>query len=319
MACRCGRLKNTGVPGSDVHFGIPQRWIYVPIYKDDGVTRNSIDPTDTFDEAYFTDLINSTDQGERWRPLPLMKNLEDTRAELIVQTFNDQSKFKIRKGTRSVNAVIPELGPHYLNVLESLGCVTFGVYEVDECGNIRGEAEEDGLIYPIRIEKGSWSPDLIKTTDSTVEQIMISFDYAQSIRDEMLEMIPSEEIEINLLTVNGLFDILALSSGVPAQTSLVVDIYQELYGFIGGRNPVTGLLITDFFSNDLTTASRIWNVTDAAAVTLLTVVESTSVPGRYTMTYASQTVSDVLRLYPKKNGYDFSQIYDGTHDLPAIV
>jgi hypothetical protein len=84
---------------------------------------------------------------------------------------------------------------------------------------------------------------------------------------------------------------------------MVVDVYNKYGDFING-SPVEGLLIADFASSVTETGSKIRNTTDGADVTLTTVTESTSQAGRYTLAYTSQTVSDVLQPYVKKNGLD---------------
>ena len=85
------------------------------------------------------------------------------------------------------------------------------------------------------------------------------------------------------------------------QTAMVVKLYAK-FDDIVTNYPIEGLVVADFVSTVAAATSRIRNTTDAADVTITTAVESPA--GTYTLSYTSQTVSDVLQPLIKKNGLD---------------
>jgi hypothetical protein len=302
--CSCGvSLQNTGTPNCIPVFGVTKQLILVPLIANDG-TENSIDPTDTLDSAYVTALINQADDSKRWYPVGPLKNVAGERADALMETFEDGSKVFIRQGVRSFTGLVLKGGPELLNQLNSNRCSSFGAFMIDSNGSLYGKVKnDDGMLYPVEIQADSFYNKLMFTTDTTIQKIMISFEFGIDERDEDLRMILSSSFTgINLANVRGLINayVSVVSTG---QTSMVVDVYNKYGDFING-SPVEGLLIADFASSVTETVSKIRNITDGADVTLTTVTESTSQAGRYTLAYTSQTVSDVLQPYVKKNGLD---------------
>jgi len=302
--CSCGvSLQNTGTPNCIPVFGVTKQLILVPLIANDG-TENSIDPTDTLDSAYVTALINQADDSKRWYPVGPLKNVAGERADALMETFEDGSKVFIRQGVRSFTGLVLKGGPELLNQLNSNRCSSFGAFMIDSNGSLYGKVKnDDGMLYPVEIQADSFYNKLMFTTDTTIQKIMISFEFGIDERDEDLRMILSSSFTgVNLANVRGLINayVRVVSTG---QTSMVVDVYNKYGDFING-SPVEGLLIADFASSVTETGSKIRNTTDGADVTLTTVTESTSQAGRYTLAYTSQTVSDVLQPYVKKNGLD---------------
>jgi hypothetical protein len=251
-----------------------------------------------------------------------MRNITAPRDASQKETFQDQSEAFLQQSARKFTGLIVGFGPNYYAKLEDFRCVQFGLYGIDADGALVG-SQRDGStsekLYPILVDKGSWDPIFTWPTDEEVAKITLSFNFSTVEKDQYLQMIPSGDITgINLLTVNGLLDVHVSEEVAPSATSVTVKLFTD-YGPINNRETVKGLLITDFYASDLLTDSRIWNVTDNAAVTPSSIVETPANSGIYVITYPSQTVGDVLRLYPKKNGYDFTEIHDGDHDLTAIV
>jgi hypothetical protein len=68
-------------------------------------------------------------------------------------------------------------------------------------------------------------------------------------------------------------------------------------------NPV---LVEGLVAGDM----ALYNVTDSASVTITTAVEAPD--GTYTISYATQSVADVLRLTITKDGYDFTAVTANT-------
>ena len=69
------------------------------------------------------------------------------------------------------------------------------------------------------------------------------------------------------------------------------------YGTWKNKDVATGFDAADF---------ALYNVTDAASVSISTCVESPD--GTYTFTYTAQTSADVLRLTPSVAGFEFTPL-----------
>lgn len=304
--CSCGvSLQNTGTPSCIPIRGVTKQVILVPLVANDG-TENQIDPSVTLNKAFFDALINNEDDSARWYPVGPFKNVTTERADPIKETFEDGSSVFIRQGVRNFSGMILKGGPELLSQLNSNRCSSFGAYIVDAEGSLTGKVKnDDGFLYPIEIQAASFNGKLVYSTDTTTEKIMLNFEYGVDEKDEDLRTIMATSITgINLSTVKGLTNayVTVVSCG---QTSMVIDVYNKYGNFISG-SPVEGLLVGDFASSVTGTGSKIRNTTDGADVTITSVTESTTVDGRYTLAYSSQTVSDVLQPYVKKNSLDGS-------------
>ena len=308
-ACNCNAgLSNTGT-GCTPFWNVAVKMIVVPYYDQDG-NQNKITLTDTLDAAYFTALLNQADTSLRWLPLPSMLNVEDTRAESLMETFENGSMMMVQQGARSFKAIIAgrDATPQLLGNLETFRCVPFGVYGVDKQGNLIGSIGTQDLsditeLYPIRIDENSWDPTFVKPTDKTVQKINLGFYFNMDEQDSALRMIEASEIGTNLLTIKGLIDVFPVYTNI-SQTSFTVGL-RTYYGTLLNPVRVEGLISTDF---------ALYNVTDTASVTISTCTEISD--GVYTITYTSQTAGDELKLTPTLNGYDFSQVVANHIDIP---
>jgi hypothetical protein len=109
---------------------------------------------------------------------------------------------------------------------------------------------------------------------------------------------------ISLLNVAGLVDV--LSTNVSCSTTVLVVKLRTKY-----NTPVKGLVIGDFYDVAGGAASKVYNVTDSAALALTSVVESPS--GTYTLTMTvAQTVADKIRVTPVKTGFDYTAVIANT-------
>jgi len=303
--CSCGvSLLNTGRPNCIPIFGVTKQLILVPMIADDG-SENSIDPTDTLNNAYFTSLINQSDDSKRWYPSGALKNVTGERADPIMESFEDGSKVFIRQGVRTFTGMILKGGPVLLNQLNSNRCSTFGVFMIDTDGSIYGKVKnDDGLLYPIEVQAASFNGKLVFTTDTTIEKIMLMFEWGVDERDEDLRMIQATSITgINLASVGGLIDVYYKVVSA-STTSIVVDIFNKYGNFVTG-SPIEGLLQTDFWSDYSQDYGLMYNVTDIGDVMVNTVTESNTIAGRYTLAMGAGIASgDQMQVLIKKNGLD---------------
>lgn len=303
--CSCDvSLQNLGTPNCTPIMDVTQQFILVPLIANDG-TRNKIATTDTLDAAYVTAKLNQSDDSKRWYPTGELTNVGGERAEPIYETFDNGKQIFIRQGARNVTALLVKGTPELLKQINSNRCGTFGVYVIDVNGSATGYAEDgdDVNLYPIPVDAASWNGKFVWTDDKQIQKIMLAFQWAIGAKDENLRSISASAFTgVNLADVRGLINayITIVSTG---QTAMVVDIFNR-YGNFMTNTPVFGLLVTDFVSSVTATTSKIRNTTDAADITITTVTESTTVDGRYTLAYASQTVADVMQPLIKKNGLD---------------
>lgn len=305
-ACSCNEsLSNTGQTNCQPLFKVAKKLIFVPTYDGTGAL-NKLDVNTLFTPSLLTAKLNHATKASRWYPSPDLENVGGDRAESVFDTAPSGKKSFVKKGVRTMSFEIWDEGTEYLYQLEALRCTDVSVYVVDNEGNIRGTvpSTEDGFLYPIKIDKASFDAKPIFATDTTVEKIMVNFDWEQSESDAQLRMITATDMTADLLNAEGLLDI-SIEYSTITQTSVIFTL-QERFGSRKTRNKLTGLLISDFYDAVGGTASRLYNVTDSLAVTISTFAESTSSPGTYTLTFASQTVSDVIRVTPNKNGFDFT-------------
>jgi len=312
QACDCNAsLSNTGTACTPI-LEIANKLIAVPLKDADG-NRNKITLSATLNQAYWEALINNADTTVRWYPLPAMKNAVDERAESIKETFEDNSTEFIQQGVRTFSAVITGStgGTQILlGNLETFRCQDFGFYVVDVNGNLigslgTGQDDCDPLyLYPIAVDSGSFDPRFMKKTNAATQKLMISFNWKQTEQDKNLRMITATEAGYDLNQLSGLKTVCAVISNI-SQTEFTADLRVQGYGTPINPVRVEGLVSGDF---------ALYNVTDAASVTISTVTEA---DGVYTFTFTSQTIGDVLRLTPTQTGYDFASVIAEEIEIPT--
>lgn len=291
--CKCEvGLGNTGLPNCIPIAGVTKKIILVNYYDNDGVI-NSVDCSDTFNEAYFSAKTNDADTSKRWYPLPEIKNVEDVKAESLFESFNDGSNLFIQEGTRTFNGVMPKQSPQFLGQLKSARCVAIGVYIIDKDGNLIGNGKTDGKLYPILVDNNTWNPVLMKGTDTTVQKIMLTFEYSRLERDEDLRMITSDEFTFDLLNLQGVKDVNFVGMTADAGTDSATFTAETIYGSQCAKVKVQGLDVADF------------SMTVNGAPATITTVDETAGAGIYTLTTSTDIVaSDVVVVDIVKDNFE---------------
>lgn len=292
--CSCDvLLGNAGTPGCVPVHGVGRKLIRVPLVADDG-TENKIDLTATLDSAFWTSAVNNADASKRYYPTPVFKTFTQERADNITEDFDDGSSAFIRDGVKTVTAFITKAAsPQLVGVLEDDRCTNFGVFIVDDCGNLIGRDGGDGFLYPIPVDNGSWAPTWVEPTDTTVAKVNLVFNFSTLFKDSNLGIIAADSFtDINLLTLGGLLDAVFTNASASTTTDASTDI-SNIYGAANAKLPITGLLPAEIV---------IYNVTDDVAVVTATAPESPD--GTYALTFASQGSAKDLRISVLKNGID---------------
>jgi hypothetical protein len=285
---------------------VVEKFIEVSYFKEDG-TINEIDLTDTFNLAYFTALVNDADETLRWYPLPFVKNMVDERADSDFESFDDKTRIERQVGIRSVKTIITTLGnnagavsPQMVGKINDKKCKVSGLFGITKSKQLVGEMINDGFLAPIRIDNGSLSAILVKTGSGAITQkINLGFDWHIDVQDERLRTLEADEMTTDISLINGLLDVTSTYSAI-GQTSFKATL-KTIFGTV--LNPV---LVEGLVAGDM----ALYNITDSANMAITTAVEAPD--GTYTISYASQTVADVLRLTITKDGYDFTAVTANT-------
>lgn len=299
--CKCNEtLGNTGAGGCQPIAKVTKKLILVPLYDSTGAA-NKITVGTQLTDAIVSALINQADDTKRWYPLPYLENVTNTRADSTFETAPSGVKAFIKQGIRNFSGEIWNQASEYKAQLDKVRCKGAGVYLIDSDGSIRGMVTEDSsaYLYPIKIDKQSWDVREIEATDTTLHKLMVSFDFDQKENDALLRMISASSMnaDLDLLSIDGLVDVTGTNIAT-SQTSLIMKLVAKNSGDIANQIFVSGLVAADF---------TLYNETDTTSVTIISATANPSTKS-YTITYASQTVSDVLTLSVSKNGYDFTQV-----------
>ena len=301
--CSCDvSLQNTGSPSCAPIMGVAANFILVPLIANDG-TFNYIDPTATLNDAYFTALINEADDSKRWYPTGKLKNVTTDRADPILETFEDGSSVFIRDGIRDFTAMIIKGSFELAKQFNANRCSTFGIFIVDLDGNILGTTKSGSdYLYPIACDAATFYAKPVFTTDTTIQKIMLMGQWDVLQKDDDLRMISASSIPAaNIVNLKGLMNVYATIVST-STTTMVLDLYAKVGNMVTNYK-IEGLVTADFVSSDTAATSKMYNITDNSDVSV-TATESTTIDGRYTLTYSGPAVSDVLQPLIKKNGLD---------------
>jgi hypothetical protein len=301
--CSCDiSFSNTGRANCIPVFQIARKIVVVPIYDSTGA-KNKVSTASVLTHTTINGLINQADRSKRWYPLPKVKNAKFPKADPTYQEFEDGSKKFVKTGVRTGEMLfVDSVTPSFVGVLNGGKCTELGVYIVDNKGNLLGYTYgESGSLYPIPLNKSTMDAIYEFANDTAVATSMLKFEFDVDLEDSYLRMIKADSITgLNMLNVNGLIDVYSTNTAI-SQTSHSTKLFLD-EGDLVDPIVVTGLVAGDF---------ALYNVTGSAAVTILTCVESPA--GVYTFTYASQTLTNVLRITPTKANYDFTNVIANTH------
>lgn len=308
-ACTCtSGITNTGTSCSPL-MAVQKKLIFVPYFKADG-TINSIPFSATLNDAYFSALVNNVDPSQRWYPLPEMKNINDDRAEPIMETFEDQSMVQVQQGVRKFDGLLIQQAPYLKGACDSFRCIDIGVYVVDKNGNLigslgNGQTDCDPTyLYPIRVDQNSIYNLFVKTTDKLSSKIKMGFQFHVDEDDANLCLITATEANSNLALLNGLKNICSDNFNL-AHTYFQTTLKVEGYGTPINPVLVKGMTLAQFALN---------NLSSGLPVTVTAVTESPA--GTYKIEFAHQVTGNILSLVPTLNGNDFTDVVNNHIQIP---
>lgn len=281
VGCNCNvGLSNTGRPGCVPLQSVTSKLIMVPLTANDG-TLNGIDLSAAL--PTWSDLINEADSSKRWFPLPEFENVELPKADSQFEEANSGRMAFLRQGKRSFAGELwsDDSTPTLLGKLTAGRCVQFGVYIVDVNGNLIG-SKSNGFLYPIPVDEQSWDPKFMFATDSTVQKIMLGFDFYRLFDESTMYMITVTEAGINFNDLSGLIDVNLTEVSQVTTVSITVNASFD-YGT--ALNPI-------LFQGATNTAD--WSLYNVTTSTLIGVPAGVTevFPGVYLVDYAFDANED---------------------------
>lgn len=243
------------------------------------------------------------------------------RSESAFDEAPSGNKDFIKEGTRSESYEIRNQNGVLKGQLDTIRCNAVSKFPVDVDNSLRGmivptaNEPNDGFLYPIKMDNNSFDVNYNFQTDTTVNKLIVSYDYAQGEDDANLRMIAGSDITADLLSANGLVEVYATYSNITTAGFTVK--LNFAYGSQLALVPDSGLLITDFYDAVGGSDSNVYNVTGAAAEALATVTETGAGTGIYDVVYAvAVTALDVIRVTPDRNGRSYTNVIAKTVATP---
>ena len=284
----CELMQVTGTNPCPYLMKIARRLVLVPTYDSEGNKNNFASP-DEVTKANIQAKLDETEALDRFYALPLMENVEDTRAETTFFEWNSGQKVRIRSGARTFIGALPDGDPQFMERLQSWEGQSFGTYIIDADGNYV-YADGTGEVNPISIDGNSWDVSMVKANDTEPFYIMIQFDFKQEVNDGHLRYIPINDLDFDGRTSDlyGLLPLVPKVDTTTAGTSTTVTVTTDY------DVPVTGLVFGDFVLYDVTADSDL-SVSDA--------VENPNVPGEYLLTSSTTVQGNVTRVTVSKLKY----------------
>jgi len=292
LGCKCeSGLSNTGTPNCVTLQSVTSKLIMVPLEDSTGA-RNFLDLTSAPTIASITALINQSDATKRWFPLPVFEKVELPKADSTFEEAPSGRKLFIKQGKRSFTGELWNGSTQLLGKIQDNRCVEFGIYVIDVNGSLVG-SKEGTKLYPIPVDNQSFDAKMMFATDTTVQKIMVSFDFYRLFDESTMWLVTGSELGGDFNQFEGLLDV-ELTKVSSTVTSLVVNAELD-YGTALNPIKVLGLVLADFTLKNATTgvAIVITNVTAGVG----------AFANRYTLTFATQTLLTPLLLKVQKSGY----------------
>jgi hypothetical protein len=281
LGCKCNSgLSNTGQPNCITLQSVTSRLILVPLKDATGALNKVSLTTNPTWASLFTEL----DATKRWYPLPVFENVEMAKADSTFEEAPSGRKVFIKSGKRSFAGELWSQTPTFLAKLQSNRCSDFGFYIVDVNGSLVGSKVGTDL-YPIPVDNESFEAKLMFATDSSIQKIMLSFDWYRLFDESTLWLVTQSDANFDFNNVDGLLDV-NLTKVSSTATSIVVTAKLD-YGSGANQIAVKGLVLANF---------ALTNGTTGAVIAISAVAESTAVEGQYTLTIANTPLLTPIKL-----------------------
>ena len=289
MACACSEgLFNSGRLNNKSQ-NQPSSLIMVHL-KDSSGALNTIPASqltggNSVDATYVEGKIEDSDPKARWYPIGEFKDQTSTRDEPITQDFNDGTSEFVRENPRQFTGMLTSTLPLFLPRLNYWKCQDFGIFEVDDCGNINGQIDAaTGDLHPVAINSGSWHASFEPKNNESVSMVRLTFQTSKTFRDADYRTLENGvEVTTDLTDIAGLLDLQATETSAPTTTSFAIAV-TKAWGREWNKIKAIGLEDANWTLRNTTTGSTV----------AVTVAEAPD--GTYTFTYTAQTSADVLTI-----------------------
>ena len=286
--CKCGDgQENLGVLGCPRLLSSVKKHIRVPLFDSQG-NRNSILLTDFVNDqltdAYVLGKLNESDPTKRWYLTPkTYENVEPSRTDSTFEDFSSGAKVKVDTGVKEFLGIIPQVDGQVAGKMNKGACSAFGHYEVDTASSWKGEMSIDGSeLFPIQVSQGSFEAVEIDPVEgSSVQRISVTFQYAKTVNESQLRIINAENIDVDVLKINGALDGDLVGAGTPSATSFDATFSIECFGYFGEVIGIEGQ-----------TEPSDWEITDTGLNNIVPILIA-EVDGLYSFTIPS-TPSETL-------------------------
>ena len=283
----CASYENTAGNKCGFLHAVNQRIILVPKYDATG-TLNTLATIAGVTKTALQDKFKAALVANRYFPLGKMENVTFERGEADFQEFDSGNMEFVQDGKKSFVGFITMkngAGPALLKRLNSFTDKEFGFFGIDTVGNFGYQLDSAGVIVkPVPIDGNSWRCRWIEPKYKEAGGIEVKFSVLDDFDDGDFRYIAKADLDFdgrNNGDVFALWDI-TITEVSNTLTELVVTVTTD-YGVA-----VTGQTTVGFW--------YLYNTTDSAEITPSGVVESTTTPGQYTLTFSAQTPSDAYSL-----------------------
>lgn len=271
----------------------------------------------TFNNAFYTNMINHPDASQRWYPTPLFKNASNKRGASIMKSYDDQTESKVQEGVRKFTTIIPGkfASPQFTGAAQSGYNLDFGVYIIDKDQNQIGQVDNPasiGWLYPVKVDANSLDVIYNPGDDKNEQETMINFNFDNTAVDTYLNALAGSKNGINgdidpaanLLNIPAVLNVSAIISSIATSSAGTFKVQLKTVG--GSALSVvndTGLVVSNFISPVTGLAGKVYDATAAADVTVSSCVEEISSTGRPTGVYDITLGSDPVATHKISLGF----------------
>lgn len=290
---------NTGVSASELIIKDLQMVVFMPKYDSNRVL-NKIDVSNpaTLGATLRTLTSATTSADKRLYPFPLAENVTQEKSERQMQAAPSLREYKLQDGVRSIAFDLLDTNSSFrlLGELQKFGCKDWVYFYVDNCGNFWAGSLVDDELYGIPVMKNTFDPQNVRPVQGTsVNAIRVMYKEAFGFNDSGMMAITAETLGYSATELEGIVTVNA-TVGAITTTSVIVDLWTVSNDATAPQTPFTGLLAVDFSLNELDPTPGV--------IAVATAVESLVTPGRYTLTFASQTSADILEGTATRGGFE---------------
>lgn len=307
IECQCaGRPLNPGQSGCLPMAGRDKFPIFFD-YTDSTGAFNGINHGDVINQAYIQDKLNETDLTKRWYIFPEMFNLEAPASENETEDIDGISfpTGEQIKQTTSFDHIKEAANPALKASYDSIKCRDLGVIYITYNGQVTGMSDGSGNLIGMHVQEGTLQANFQQAVKGAVQKMMVSFTIDELENDANRDFIPASSISYATKNwfaeqpVEVLVDVVSNSG----QDTIVFDAH-SLFGQVFDKKPIEGLVTADFSYDEGSTPATVYDLT-AATSEAVTVAESSSDPGRYTITITSPvTALHRIQVALSKTGYN---------------